>query len=101
MHNLSDKLDKMRDKLQELALKMDSLKAANTSLLDENEQLKAALKEKDSKVNTLKQQLTETQNATNYIVVAKNNSESSTEVKQKIDQYIKEIDKCIDWLSAT
>ncbi len=96
MGNPSNMLDQIELKVRRLALKLDQLKTSNQQLLEENKLLKTALKKEDSKRTTLEQQLKRTQMA----LSSKQNDapESTQKIRKELDQYIKEIDKCIEWL---
>ena len=96
MVSSSNKLDQIELKVRRLALKLDQLKTSNQQLLEENQLLKTALKKEDSKRNTLEQQLKSTHTA----LVSKQDDapESTKKIRKELDQYIKEIDKCIEWL---
>jgi regulator of replication initiation timing len=91
--NLSNKLSGIELKVRELAFKLERLKRENAVLRDENEELRM-------EIETLQGRPGGTPHSS---ARALDNEESdqniaSDQLKEKIDQYIKEIDKCIEWL---
>lgn len=95
--NVSEKIDNIELKIRQLALKLDRFIQENNNLKNENERLKTDLDKQKGAVMTLKDKLDKTQGMLEKQHV--NESEHSIELKQQLDQYIKEIDKCIEWLS--
>ena len=93
---LSNKLDQIELKLRQLALKIERLEKAKTTLLEENEALKTKLKKGDSKTLSLEQKLRKT----HEVLESKrtNDPGRTQKVRKELERYIKEIDKCIEWL---
>ena len=90
---VTEKIDNIELKIRQLAQKMDRLNEENNTLKAENERLKTDLDKQKGAVQTLKK----TQGMLDTQHVSK--SADSEQLKKQLDQYIKEIDKCIEWLS--
>jgi regulator of replication initiation timing len=91
--NLSNKLSGIELKVRELAFKLERLKRENAVLRDENKELRMEIESLQGQPG----------GAPHSSAQALDNEESdqnvaSDQLKEKIDQYIKEIDKCIEWL---
>lgn len=97
--NLSEKIDSIELKVRELAFKLERLKKENAALREENKLLKAevdgfnkaAAKATDFKENNNTQRSSDE--------VEQTEGEQSEKLRAQIDQYIKEIDQCIEWLN--
>ena len=94
MNNLETHIRSVNEKLQQLLKKYTSLKKENDSLKDELNSLKEkeveykyALHELDQKVSILK------------AASGEMSEKDQKEFEKRINQYIKEIDKCIGLLS--
>jgi len=91
--NLSNKLSGIELKVRELAFKLERLKRENTVLRDENKELRMEIEALQGKPgatpHSAAQALDNEENGNNI---------ATDQLKEKIDQYIKEIDKCIEWL---
>lgn len=91
--NLSNKLSGIELKVRELAFKLERLKRENAVLRDENKELRMEMENLQGKPG-----------ATPHSTAPSLDNEESEkhvatdQLKEKIDQYIKEIDKCIEWL---
>lgn len=94
--NLSDRIDSIELKVRQLALKLERFRNENRSLENENKLLKAELDRQKGTVQALKDKLERTQRGIS--AKTEENSEQPNQLKAQIDQYIKEIDKCIEWL---
>lgn len=94
--SLSDKIDNIELKVKHLAIKLERLQNENTALQEENELLKAELDRKNDTVDNLKNKLKESQQVLE--VNREENPEHNVKLREQIDQYIIEIDKCIEWL---
>lgn len=92
--SIVDKLESIEIKVRQLALKQERLQRENTALQLENQQLKAGLDKQEATVIALKDKLETAQRTLENRV----EDEQSQQLKQLIDQYILEIDKCIEWL---
>jgi len=99
MQNLSEKISSVELKVRQLALKLEQLQNENRSLHDENDQLKNSITDHNKRVISLEEKLLNTQ----QVLESKreNDPESSKKLRKDIEQYIKEIDKCIEWLQNT
>lgn len=100
---LTNRLENIEQKIRQLAKKMEQLQQLNVALEDENRKLKsnlAVLKEElNNQANTHKAAVAAPQQA---MATAPTNTgtddKRSKQLKKEIEQYIKEIDKCIEWL---
>ncbi|NRB51503.1 MAG: hypothetical protein HRU41_27775 [Saprospiraceae bacterium] len=94
---VTEKIDNIELKIRQLAQKVDRLNEENNSLKAENERLKTDLDKQKGAVLTLKNKLDKTQGMLDTQHVSE--TADSEQLKKQLDQYIKEIDKCIEWLS--
>lgn len=92
---LSEKIGGIESKVRQLASKLERLQEENNGLLDENKKLKKDLIQKNTEIIGL-----EKRSKILPLAAKTNGSEDkrSKQLKKEIAQYIKEIDKCIDWL---
>jgi|APTNR8051073442_1049403.scaffolds.fasta_scaffold00268_4 chromosome segregation ATPase len=90
---LSLKIDGIDLKVRQLALKLEQLQRDHALLMQENHQLKAETIRYQEVVATLKNKLSTTQQA-----METRGEETTEKLRQQIDLYIGEIDKCIEWL---
>lgn len=84
--NLERKLIMLLDKYK-------SMKGEITLLTEQNGELKSLLNEKEEQLNSFQNQIKISK------IVDEIDSDGDTELKKKIDEYIKEIDKCLTHLS--
>ena len=98
MDSISDKVSRIELKIRQLALKIERLENDNKSLLEENRLLKAELSKGGSKSSDLELKLAKAQNA--LVEKRENDPEETKKLRKKIDQYVVEIEKCIEWLNA-
>ncbi|MDX1942239.1 MAG: hypothetical protein SFU99_16865 [Saprospiraceae bacterium] len=94
--NLTEQIEGIEIKVRQLALKLERLQRENAALLTENQQIKANMEKQEATISALKDKLENAQSVLAQQV--KEETEHSKYLKQLIDQYIIEIDKCIDWL---
>lgn len=94
--SVAERLESIELKVRQLALKQERLQRENAALQSENQQLKAGMDKQEATVIALKDKLETAQRA--YEEKATEENEQSKQLKQLIDQYMLEIDKCIDWL---
>ena len=100
MQALADKLNTIELKVKRLAQKMEQVQQENAAFKEENKKLKtdlAVMLEKGGQAIT-------TPVAPTVPVVAKKSGEkqlNTKKLKKEIEQYIKEINKCIEWLQNT
>tara|TARA_B100000780_G_scaffold275637_1_gene242650 strand:+ start:2036 stop:2326 length:291 start_codon:yes stop_codon:yes gene_type:complete len=95
MNRLSTKLINLRSQVQELNSVFDELKLKNVDLERENQELQEILERKIDRIKALKQER-------ELIINAKSLKEvglSSSEARQKINELIRGIDKCIAQLN--
>ena len=94
--SVTDLFENIELKIKQLTLKVERLEKENIALKSENEKQKVELDLQKDTASALNEQLLEAQMA----VSSKKNEdrEHSEQLKQQMDQYIKEIDKCIEWL---
>lgn len=96
MQALSEKLNGIELKVRQLALRLERLQNENKSLLQENKKLRTELTKKDDKLGVLEGKVARSQAALE--VRRDNDPEDSKKLRKEIEQYIKEVDKCIEWL---
>ncbi|MCG8327450.1 MAG: hypothetical protein MI974_07185 [Chitinophagales bacterium] len=94
--NVLDQIDSIELKVRQLALKMERISKENASLRTENQHLKAELDRQKGTVGVLKDKLESTQRALD--LQREEEPEQSAKLREQLDQYIKEIDNCIEWL---
>lgn len=94
---LTTELQSLERKILLLVKEHKSLKEENQFLKNENRQVKGVLHEKEEQINSFKNQIKITKIVDNIAV--DKDQESAAELKLKINEYIKEIDKCIAHLS--
>ena len=105
------KINEIESKIKRVAPERDGFQDRNFVLLDENKQLKEELSKQSETIRELQKRLVNTQK----ILIEKSGeiysrlegkpskkkslSGTDTEaLKKQIDQYVQEIDKCIEWL---
>lgn len=93
---LTTEIFALERKLNMLVSDHQSLQKEHAKVVEENEQLKTRLKDREQQVSSFREQININQIAGNL----ESEEESSEELKLKIDEYIKEIDKCIVHLSS-
>ncbi len=96
MQVLSEKIINIEAKVRQLALKMERLQEENAVLTEENRKLTNELAARDQRVGELNSKLALSQSKEQH--GGEQHSGSTKKLRKEIDQYIKEIDKCIDWL---
>jgi chromosome segregation ATPase len=93
---LTTKIETIHQKVQQLATKIESLEAERASLLEQNKKLTADLASQKAVVSELKTKLTKSQRTLEQN--REEEPEHSQKLREQIDQYIKDIDSCIEWL---
>ncbi|MEL6534384.1 MAG: hypothetical protein AAFQ98_03175 [Bacteroidota bacterium] len=93
---LTTEVHALERKLALLVNDHQALKKEHAKALEENEQLKNRLQDREEQVSSFRNQIKINKIAGNI----ESDEESNEELKQKIDEYIKEIDKCILHLSS-
>jgi len=96
MPDLTEKIDNITKKVRLLAANLDRQRQENKQLAEENRKLKASVVDNQQKIRTLEANLTGAQR--NFEKKEIKNPKSSEQLKLEIEQYIAEIDKCIDLL---
>ena len=96
MQALAEKINGIEQKVRQLAAKLEQVQKENAAYKEENRKLRtdlAVIMEKESQIQPSK--VVEPPN-----VVVKNGGEpvNSKKLRKEIDQYIKEINKCTEWL---
>ncbi|KYG76754.1 hypothetical protein [Roseivirga echinicomitans] len=93
--SLFQRLDRVQQQLKQLVVKHETLKQENKALANQNTELKGQIIDLRTQVADFKNQDKITKIVSNTTV----EKEESTELKHKLNEYIKEIDKCITHLS--
>lgn len=94
---LSDRVNEMAQKLQTVAEQMQQLRSENSALRQSNQDLNARLDHAAAaleKAHAFKTEVEE--QAANGLDAPK--PELTEKLREQIEHYIAEIDKCIDWL---
>ncbi|MGB1248188.1 MAG: hypothetical protein ACPG4Z_04835 [Chitinophagales bacterium] len=97
MTDFSARIAKIQARAQKLFVKLDTLQNQNISLNNENQDLKKRLQTEKTAGNELQEQIKMLKLAKS--IGGENISEEKTDLKRKINEYIKEIDKCIALLN--
>lgn len=95
--SLSERLESIELKVRQLALKVRQLHRENQNLRDANEQLWAALSQKEDVIKDLQERVVKAEQEVEH--KRKMDTEQSVKVRAQIDQYVKEIDRCLEWLT--
>jgi regulator of replication initiation timing len=93
--NIEAKIRLLLEKQHQLKEELIVLKKENNSLKEENENLKKIVNEKNLQANDFQNQ-SKLHSIVDYLVVE---AETPTMLKDRIDEYIKEIDNCIAYLN--
>ncbi len=93
---MTQQLENIEQKVRQLAEVMTALRQQNAVLSIENNKLKADLEAQQERIGELTERLTNSQQA--WAGQRGDDSESNQKLRKQIDQYINEIDKCIEWL---
>ena len=93
---MTQQLENIEQKVRQLAGAMTALRQQNAALSKENNKLKADLEAQQERTGELTERLTNSQQA--LAGQRGDDSESNQKLRKQIDQYINEIDKCIEWL---
>ena len=91
--NLSEHIDSVTSKVQDLIDRMQRLEKENAVLQAANRQIQEQLDLQQQKVQTLKHKLKQTESTLDKTGV------EQVAFKQQLDQYIREVDQCIEGLS--
>jgi len=93
----------IKDKLESIEQRINSLGSAFNALKIENNRLKVESIVLRSRIDEQEQLINELENKNVHLHIAKSDdikAEESDNIRKKIDQYIKEIDKCIELLNS-
>jgi len=98
MSEIVDRIENIEWKVQKLSQKMKLLKKENGGLIEENVRLKNEL----NKIKQHKENLEANFNRTKEVLgdSKNNNTGSNKMLKEEIEHYVSEIDKCIEWLQS-
>lgn len=94
-------IQRIESKIKHLSDHFEHLRAENAQLRKENEQLKSRLSEQEQFAQQMKTELNELKNEARVSEEVPNGGIHSDDVvsfNKAIDQYIDEIDRCIEWL---
>lgn len=97
MEALSEQLTGIESKVRKLALKIERIQEENKALKAHNDKLMADLAQKNSQVLEWKEKAAK---SAQPIIVEKKEQPTigNKKLKKEIEQYIKEVEKCIAWL---
>ena len=93
---LTTKFETIYQKVQLLAAKIEQLEVEKAALLENNKKLSADLKSQKAVVSKLKTKLTKSQRTLEQ--KREGEPEDSQKLREQMDQYIKDIDNCIELL---
>lgn len=97
IQTLHKQADELRSRVQRVSEKVDQFKQANLKLKDEVNQLRDELKQKST-------ELKQTEDRVKTVSMVNNMPTQSSaqvkEMKHKLNEYIREIDRCINKLNA-
>mgnify|MGYP005667367143 FL=1 len=96
MNDLSEKVDTIEIKVSQLALRIDRVQKERDKYLEENNKLRTELTNYNNKTKDLENKLVRTTLALEE--KKENDPEHSKKLRKELEQYIKDIDKCIDRL---
>ena len=97
--NLQQKIEGISAKVRQLVAENGRISSENERLRVEMKKLNATISQNQEMVASLKLQLGKTQVALNDKQAK--DPEESKQLRKKVDKYIEELDKCIDWLENT
>ena len=89
-------LGQITEKIKRLAEVLGQLRKENEALKSENAQIKTKLSNHVERINVLELELDNKQ--ADWTEQEKVSAGQSEQLKKKIDSYISEIDRCIEWL---
>lgn len=91
MSNLPQILDSVEQKVEKLIALCDALKADNSALLEQNKILQEALIEQENTLKELDEKMRILKLAKSFSA----ESEKTVDIKEKINEFVTEIDRCI------
>ena len=94
MSEIKGRLNEIEEKIRQLIAMQNSLSGQNSLLIEKNEALLRTIEEQEKMIMQLNDK-------NNYIKISQSvkQSEGNTDVKNKIDELVREIDKCIGLLN--
>ncbi len=94
MSEIKGRLNEIEEKIRQLIAMQNSLSGQNSLLIEKNEALLSTIEEQEKMIMQLNDK-------NNYIKISQSvkQSEGNTDVKNKIDELVREIDKCIGLLN--
>ncbi len=92
---LLKRVEALESKVLLLVEAHNELKLRNAALLNENEELKGTIGQKAEEIKNFQNQ----DKISRIVTSLAEDTHKSTELKLKINEYLKEIDKCIAYLS--
>lgn len=96
MNNLSDTLDGLLLKAERLIRVNELMREENTRLYNANKQMKESLEEQIKELEELEEKYRVLKLAKSF----SGDNEKSLDAKQKINEFVREIDKCIALLNS-
>lgn len=96
---IAEYLDQIEHKIKVLVQKMVFLKKENADMMEELIKLREELKKSKEKIAQLESQLEQSKKAVTEQKLS--DKIDSDKVKEEIELYIQEIDKCLSWLQST
>lgn len=91
--SLTNQLNNIELKVRKLTKWTEHLRSENTALRDENARLKLELADQIEKIRFLKDKLDHSQRD-----LESKDDEGSNVLREQLDQYIRDVDQCIEWL---
>lgn len=96
---LSETLDRFELKVRQLGSKLERLQRENAELQEENKRLKVEVDRGKGTIDSLRDKLERThQGVASNAESSKISGPAREELQEQIDHYLREIDKCIEWL---
>jgi len=94
MSEIKGRLNEIEEKIRQLIAMQNSLSGQNSLLIEKNEALLSTIEEQEKMIMQLNDK-------NNYIKISQSvkQSEGNADVKNKIDELVREIDKCIGLLN--
>lgn len=93
------RIEQITEKVKLLLKKQEQLQQDCANAKQENAQLQALLKERNAKVQELEEHMKVLKLAKSVSTNGESNEEERLELKRKINEFIKEIDKCVALLN--
>ncbi len=93
---LSEKLELLEIKIRQYIQYNGLIKQENADLTQQIQELKTNLATVNNKMSLLQRQLEETK--TKLGIEEEGKNKESKQLKKQLDQYIKYVDDCVDWL---